>query len=92
MICRVLEQPITNAKKTQPISINAYSQQPLQQQMSRTERTEVRYQYDLKPDIFDPFSSSPTETFMSKLKERIHSYSNQCGFPLHTKDLIRNSE
>jgi hypothetical protein len=98
MIECVLEQPIANdikrignnknPVKTRPIQINSDSQQ----QMSRVERSDIRYQYDLKPDIFDPFSSSPPETFMLKLKERIHTYSNQCGFSLHTKDLIRNSE
>jgi hypothetical protein len=95
---RILSQSINtntlNTSNTQPIPINECicHDKPFQRRMSCDESLGGRYQYDLKPDIFDPFSSSPPGTFMLKLKERIHSYSSQSGFPLHTKDLIRKSE
>jgi hypothetical protein len=51
---------------------------------------ESRYQYDLKPDMFDPFGSSPPQSFMLKLKERISAYST-VGTDLQIKDFMRNS-
>ena len=33
-----------------------------------------RYQYELNSDMFDPYSSSPPQKFMLKLKERLHAY------------------
>jgi hypothetical protein len=57
------------------------------------EKDDLRYQYDLKPDVFDPFSSSPPQTFMLKLKARLGiSTNNQCGDAEKTNDLMRESE
>lgn len=53
-----------------------------------------RYQYELKPDVFDPFGTSPPQLFMLKLKERLgmHSSENQYKDGLKIKDLMRKSE
>ena len=57
------------------------------------EKDRARYQYDLKPDIFDPFSSSPPQIFMLKLKERLGMNStNQCDDAAKTKYFMRESE
>lgn len=57
------------------------------------EKDGARYQYDLKPDIFDPFSSSPPQIFMLKLKERLGMHStNQHKDAFETKYFMRESE
>lgn len=43
-------------------------------------------QYGLTQQLFDPFSSSPPNSFMSKLKKRMSVYE------FFMKDAIRNSE
>lgn len=49
-------------------------------------------QYDLKENQFDPFSSSPPQYFMMKLKERIKTYNAFSDYSLSTNDLMRKSE
>jgi hypothetical protein len=57
------------------------------------ERDGARYQYDLKPDIFDPFGTSPPQIFMLKLKERLGMHSmGQHKDAVKMKDFMRNSE
>lgn len=36
--------------------------------------SEIRYQYEVNSDMFDPYSSSPPQKFMLKLKERLNAY------------------
>lgn len=54
-----------------------------------------QYQCDLKPEMSDPFGSSPPKRFIMKLKERIGAYSSvSMGLvqPLYKNDLMRHSE
>lgn len=52
-----------------------------------------RYQYDLKPDEFDPFGSSPPQKFMLKLKERLVVYSSDhLNNGIQINDFMRKSE
>lgn len=39
--------------------------------------SEIRYQYELNSDMFDPHSSSPPQKFMLKLKERLNAYDSR---------------
>lgn len=63
--------------KTQPILINN------QMQLCSNDKTE---QYGLTQQLFDPSSSSPPNSFMSKLKRRMSVYE------FFIKEAIRKSE
>ena len=57
---------MSNRIKHVPIPIPMAQQQQQQQQ--------VNEQYSLTNQVFDPFSSSPPNVFISKLKKRMSSY------------------
>ena len=54
-------------------SANAKTTQPILIQSSPTKK-DVFEQYSLTNQIFDPFSSSPPNVFISKLKQRMSFY------------------
>ena len=42
--------------------------------LEQSQLSPSRYQYELNSDMFDPYSSSPPQKFMLKLKERLNAY------------------
>jgi hypothetical protein len=57
---------------------------------SLDEEDSSRYRYELTPEAFDPFGTSPPQIFMLKLKERLGM--NQAKEAQKIKDFMRDSE
>ena len=71
-----------------PIRIPVIAKTDSNDQLSPT--SENRYQYDLDSNMFDPYSSSPPQKFMLKLKERLNAY--DAPLTEWTNAFIRTSE
>jgi hypothetical protein len=75
-----------------PIQIPTITKTVSNDQYQLSPTLENRYQYELDADMFDPYSSSPPQKFMMKLKERIHAYDSTPLVSAWTNALIRTSE